>query len=82
MAQVMCLPRHLQALRAAACRGDIAEVTRLAGGGADINADQDGETALMGACRGGHLEVVQYLVEQRANKEAENKARGKGGGSS
>ena len=31
---------------------------------------QDGKTALMGACAGGHLEVAQYLVDRGVDIDA------------
>jgi ankyrin repeat protein len=31
---------------------------------------QDGKTALMGACAGGHLSVVNYLVDRGADIDA------------
>ena len=34
---------------------------------------QDGETPLFTAAQQGHLEVVQFLVQADANKEAPNK---------
>ena len=33
---------------------------------------QDGKTALMGACAGGHLKVAQYLVYRGADIDAKD----------
>ena len=37
-----------------------------------FNLLQDGCTSLMNASRNGHVEVVKYLVQQGANKEAQD----------
>lgn len=36
--------------------------------------DNDGDTALHNACRGGHAEVVRYLIGLGAAKDALNRA--------
>jgi ankyrin repeat protein len=55
-------------LHGAAWCGDLAEVTRLVEGGADVNWwDSISETALFGAAAWGHVGVVRYLLSVGAN---------------
>ncbi|KAL4123477.1 hypothetical protein PRIC2_009332 [Phytophthora ramorum] len=57
-------------LRKAARKGDIEGVKRLVGDGTGVIAHRTGDTLLALAVQSGHLEVVRYLVEQGANREA------------
>ena len=49
----------------AALRGNLDEVKRLHRAGADIHADND--LALYRAARNGHLQVVDYLIDNGAD---------------
>jgi ankyrin repeat protein len=52
----------------AAERGDLSSVTSSLAKGADINArNNNGQTALMLACSGGHKDVVQFLIAKGAD---------------
>ncbi len=58
-------------LAAAAALGDVEEVKRLLGDGADVNArDKSGGTPLMAASQSGNLEVVKLLLEKGADVDA------------
>ena len=51
----------------AARAGDLAQVTQMVEGGADVNyQDSHLWTALMGAAGSGHQEIVEYLIEHGA----------------
>ena len=55
------------ALHFASDSGHLAVVTHLVNAGADVNVtEDDGETPLMLACSGGHLDVVKLLVGRQA----------------
>ncbi|RLV99311.1 hypothetical protein DV515_00009895 [Chloebia gouldiae] len=64
--------RELQErLREAAALGDVAEVRRLLGAGADIDSrnEIDGWTCLHWACKRNHAQVVSCLLEAGADKQ-------------
>jgi ankyrin repeat protein len=64
-------------LHGASKRGDLEAVKHLlAQKGADINLKDywSGQTALHAAAVGGHLEIVKFLVESGADKEAKTKS--------
>jgi uncharacterized protein len=55
-------------LHAAAAKGDAAEIARLAGSGADINArDSHGRTPLMVAAHGRHVAAAKALIDAKAD---------------
>ena len=55
----------------AARQGDLSAVARLVDAGAAVGwRDKDGWTALHGAARKGHRDIVRYLVEHGADVEA------------
>ena len=56
----------------AAGGGDLAEVKRLLADGADVNAIDDGWTALMVAAGNGHSEVAKVLLNAGANPTVDN----------
>jgi len=65
----------------AAFSGNLQEVERLLGKGADINAKRDnGTTALIGASIEGHQEVVELLLAKEANVDAKVYFFGRSGG--
>ncbi len=60
-------------LVAAAGRGDLAAVRRLAEAGAPIEQrDERGRTALLAATDGNHVEVARYLIGRGANVNAQD----------
>jgi ankyrin repeat protein len=64
-------------LHGAAWCGDLAEVTRLVEGDADVNwRDSIGETALFGAAAWGHVEVVRFLLDAGADCNISEKSIG------
>eukprot|EP00968_Pinguiococcus_pyrenoidosus_P012483 scaffold1096_cov171-Pinguiococcus_pyrenoidosus.AAC.4 len=73
-ADVVKLLAEHRSLHDAAERGDVEEVMRLVGEGADKESQEeiDGTTPLLAAVEKGHLEVVQVLLVCGANKEAAN----------
>ncbi len=57
----------------AAARGDAASVTRLLAGGADIGArNSRGQTALLAATDGNHIDVARRLIEAGADVNAKD----------
>ena len=55
-------------LHAAAAKGDAAEIARLAGSGADVNArDSHGRTPLMVAAHGRHVAAAKALIDAKAD---------------
>jgi ankyrin repeat protein len=55
-------------LHAAAAKGDAAEIARLAGSGADVNArDKHGRTPLMVAAHGRHVAAAKALIAAKAD---------------
>jgi hypothetical protein len=55
-------------LHAAAAKGDAAEIARLAGSGADVNArDRHGRTPLMVAAHGRHVAAAKALIDAKAD---------------
>jgi len=60
-----------------AWQGNLAEVQRLIESGVSINskAPVDGNSALIAASRWGQLEVVEYLVQAKADLNATNDVR-------
>ena len=61
-------------LRVAVKKGDLAEVTRLADRGADVeDADGSGATALIWAAAKGHRPVVEFLLKRGARLDTVNK---------
>lgn len=55
-------------LHAAAAKGDAAEIVRLAGSGADVNArDRHGRTPLMVAAHGRHVAAAKALIDAKAD---------------
>ena len=59
------------ALLEAAAKGNIEEVERLIGAGADLDSrDRNGRTPLMEATQKGHLDVVKLLVDKGAQINA------------
>jgi ankyrin repeat protein len=60
----------------AAGTNDIAAVREMLAAGTDVNAVLDGATALMRACRDGHVEVVEVLLAAGARLDAEGKRSG------
>ena len=54
----------------AARNGDLDRVKAEVSGGEDIDGrDLHGDTALLGACRGGYVDIVKYLLANGANTE-------------
>ncbi|KAM4031583.1 ankyrin repeat domain-containing protein 40 [Anomaloglossus baeobatrachus] len=58
-------------LREAAALGDLEEVSKLLGAGADVNSQNEinGWTCLHWACKRNHLRVVTFLLEAGADKD-------------
>jgi len=68
----MLLSGCVTPLENAASRGDVTEVRRLLGNGANVNAaDSDGETVLMRAAAQGYAAVVQQLLDKGADVNAQ-----------
>jgi Ankyrin repeats (many copies) len=66
----MCEPDSDAALFTAAESGNLAEVKRLVGDLANVNAKNDcGEIPIFSAARGGHFPVVEYLDLSRIEGE-------------
>jgi len=60
-------------LHSSAKSGEYANVEILVEKGVDVNAqDNDGDTALMTASRGGYLDVVQLLIDAGVDVNAKN----------
>lgn len=61
-----------KALFDASWRGNVAEVTRLLGQGANPNVVNQGSTPLHKAADGGHLEIMRQLMDHKADVNAKN----------